>query len=121
MTRTGSQLKRLAATIERLAEGPGDQRAYLSHLGTPGLADELALEFDDALRPVRHQLDVLGVPASVVAKIDALDDALSAMSGAEREWLWRPRALDGPEWRNVRQMAAEISREFAGPDGQASA
>jgi hypothetical protein len=108
MTRVERQWERLVATVERLADTPDEQRDYLSGLGTQGLTDELALEFDDALQPVRHQFDVLGVQASVVVRIEALANALSAMGGAGHEWLWRPEALDGPEWSNVRAIAAEI-------------
>lgn len=44
----------------------------------------------------------------VVARIDTLSSTLLAMSGADNEWLWRPAALDRPEWSSVRVLAAEI-------------
>lgn len=108
MTRAESQFERLVATIGRLAQSPDEQREYLLGLGAQGLTDELALEFDDALQPLRHQFEVLGVSAPVVIRIEALANVLSAMGGADREWLWRPEALGRPEWLNVREIAVDI-------------
>lgn len=125
MMRNKEQLDLLVKTVVRLAATPEDQRAYLNDLGVSGLTDELALEFDDALQPVRHQLRELGIDPVDIARIELLSDLLVDMSGAENEQLWLPEALDSPPWRRVRDVATELvhlasgaTREIADAEGR---
>ena len=77
-------------------------------------ADELALDFDDALLMFRQ-----AAPKSTPeqnACIHALDDLLSNMSGAANAPLWTPSALrTAPEWVQVRALAHAALNAFGWP------
>ena len=96
----------LIAALEPLALGPDEQLAYLSALGADETADELAVQFDDAFRyahPMGH--------AALDATLRALNERLSAMSGAENAALWSPRGLArGTDWPFIRQTAERALR-----------
>ncbi len=101
----------LKATVERLAAPADRQLEWLGELGTFPSLDELALEFDDEFGRVRPLLEKGAVSMPGLA---ALDAQLSLMSGPENAELWRPEALDGPEWARVRELATGALGEFAG-------
>lgn len=98
----------LKDSVSRLASEPPEQLAYLQHLGTYPLTDELALEFDDAFL-LSDQLVSAGRLSDAVrrqlARIDALLDELS--DGEEENWL--PPALESDRrWQEVRELARSI-------------
>ena len=96
---SGRDVRYLKTTLQRLAAPAREQVKYLRDLGTYPSLDELALEFDDALSPVRHELDALTV-------LRELDELLHRMSGPANAELWEPGALTGDEWQRVRALAA---------------
>ncbi|MGH2851490.1 MAG: hypothetical protein ACRDLP_12825 [Solirubrobacteraceae bacterium] len=99
----------LRATVARLAAPRSEQEAYLRVLGTFRSADELALEFADEL--VRVVLADSGYRRPR-PPLGAVDDALSAFSGAASERFWQCDALDEPQWEHVRALARAAVREL---------
>lgn len=94
----------LRATVVRLAWAADAQIAYLHGIGVGGLADELALEFDDMFAVHRARPDSLGPVGYVLAY---LDRALEEMSGEANADLWTDEALrSASEWHEVRALAA---------------
>jgi hypothetical protein len=92
----------LRAAVTRLASPADAQIAYLHGIGVGGLADELALEFEDLLATHRTTLG----PAGQV--LTELDQVLERMSGEANAHLWTDLALQSaPEWREVRDLAAQ--------------
>ncbi|MFI6101281.1 hypothetical protein ACIA8G_37530 [Lentzea sp. NPDC051213] len=90
----------LKEAVGRLAMPADAQRAWLESIGTAPLADELALEFDDAL--IRHRA-VSTEAAALVARINGL---LEDMSGPGP--VWHVDALaTAPQWAEVRALAQE--------------
>ncbi len=83
------------------------QVAFLRRLGTYPLIDELALEFDDEYARVRAPLgpDSEALAPGTSAALAALDAKLGSMSGPANAHLWRPPALNGPDWAKVRDLA----------------
>lgn len=110
MTPPEQQFGLLIEALKTLAATPDEQRSYLVELGVEGLTDELALELDDAIKPLWHQFEALGVSPLAVSELESLDKALVQMSGSENISLWRPAALDRSEWWAVRRQAAECLR-----------
>jgi hypothetical protein len=98
--------EQLREALVRLRSSAKDQEAYLRQLGTAPSADELALEFSDALGVLEGQLDE---PAFAAAS--RLDRYLEDMSGSEHAELWTINALHAaPEWAHVRELAEEALR-----------
>ena len=98
--------EQLREALVRLGSSAKEQEAYLRQLGTAPSADELALEFSDALGVLQGQLDE---PAFAAAS--RLDRYLEDMSGSEHAQLWTTDALyAAPEWTHVRQLAEEALR-----------
>jgi hypothetical protein len=100
-------LERLTQAVRRLSWQARQQQDYLVELGVAGLADELALEFDDAFRPVRQLLDVLQVATPAQVALVALDELLDEMSESEADEIWTWAALHhSVEWGQVRALAS---------------
>ena len=98
-----SVLSELRQAVEALSKPADEQLAYLSSLfnGTGVIVDELALEFDDALR---CSLDSITGP--VRQQLMELDGQLSKMSGPHNAMLWNEDALrNREEWNEVRRLA----------------
>jgi hypothetical protein len=94
-----NELKRI---LEILASNPEHQIQYLEDLGVAPLADELGLEFDDAVNLPSE------LPAEVGDVLSMLDNKLSTMSGGDKSHLWQTQALSSAEeWQEVRQLAME--------------
>jgi hypothetical protein len=111
---TPISLERLRSALARLSWSASEQREYLLGLGV-GLADELALEFDDALRPIRHALFNLDLPAGVQASIVAIDRKFEEMSGSRNgsDLLWELDALDQVgQWDELRTLAQTAIAEW---------
>jgi hypothetical protein len=94
----------LETVVRHLAAPPDEQIEYLAGLGTQGNADELALEFDDAYRPVRAQL-----PLDLSRGLDYLDGLLGRFSGQSNSEEWTVEALSrSSRWAEVREAARTI-------------
>ena len=79
-------------------------------------ADELALEFDEALRLTlsapRH-----GLSPEQLSYLVAIDTFLEKLGAGEmRDWAWTDAAVrGGPHWAQLRAVAAEALRAFGWP------
>lgn len=93
----------LLESVKRLAAAPDEQTAYVRQLGSYPSLDELALEFDDALRAPQPG----DRPQDWVDAVGQLDAKLSAMSGQAKAALWRAEALTSTEWAEVRALAQQ--------------
>lgn len=97
----------LRAALEHLAADAQGQERYLRELGTWPSLDELALDLGDVAeasetwsRPVLRE------------RVRLLSQKLDAMSGEANAKLWEPEALHGPEWAEVRGLAADALAAF---------
>jgi hypothetical protein len=104
---------RLVATLGHLAAEPVGQKAYLISIGVEGSADELALEFDDAYRPLIPHMAELKISGLAIAKLARLNDVLTEMSGADHLELWETAALEtSNNWSQIRRLATEIIHDL---------
>lgn len=101
---------RLTGALQRLAAPAHEQRRWLEEIGTAPLLDELALEFDDALKSPEGE----AVASRVPEKIRCLDEHLLSFSGPSYERLWKVDALTAPEWEEVRRLARNALRLLEG-------
>lgn len=90
------------SSLDRLAAPATDQIRYLTSLGVSGLADELALEFDDLYRPIVAELEQLSLEAAALCR--ELDRLLSS----ERLG-WTFADLESTQWELIRTTAAAAS------------
>jgi hypothetical protein len=96
-------LEQLIVAVSRLARPAQGQIAYLRTLDPGGLADELALEFDDVQGAVLPLLS--DEPRQAV---EALDDQLSKMTAASDGGLWTHESLEASSsWGRVRVLARD--------------
>jgi hypothetical protein len=96
----------LSALTNLAADGEAQER-YLRQLGSWPLLDELALELDDVARASEAW-----APPTLQDRVRTLDRKLDEMSGEENASLWKPDALHGPEWAEVRKLAREALAAF---------
>ena len=78
-------------------------------------ADELALDFDDALRLSLDcpQVELRPAQREALLKVDL---HLTTMSGRENAHLWTEAALhERAEWAQVRELAAQALQELGQP------
>jgi hypothetical protein len=74
--------------------------------------EALALEFDDLYTDYIDNLDELPSEAQLVA-LQALDSALTAMSGPANAELWTPTSVSShPRWSEVRDLARRAIDHF---------
>lgn len=100
--------------LERLASPAAVQESYLQQLGTTPSADELALEFSDALGVLRDELDAAARGAAL-----RLDWYLEGISGSENTEIWTVAALHtAPEWEHVRELASFVLRSLDVSEGR---
>lgn len=91
-----------------LALSAAQQEAWLASLG-PASVDELALEYGERHLLLPQWTQAGWLPSEAVPAFDAVDAALSAMSGAENAHLWTAEALHrAQEWAHVRELAAQV-------------
>jgi hypothetical protein len=115
MTDSTLWLARLTTAVGHLAAEPAAQVAYLASIGTAGLADELALEFEDAYNVLRPGLPQLNVPESAVEKLSRLEALLDEMSAGHQAELWTPGALQtSGYWSEVRRLATDVGHDLDG-------
>jgi hypothetical protein len=99
----------LRQALEHLAASAEAQESYLRELGTWPSLDELALELDDVA-----QASEASATPELRQTVQRLDQKLNEMSGERNAPLWEPQALDGSEWAEVRQLAAEALAALGG-------
>jgi hypothetical protein len=97
----------LGEALERLAGDAEEQEQYLRAIGTWPSLDELALELDDVSGASEGW-----VSPELRACVRLLDEKLDGMSGDEQAAMWEPEALTGPEWAEVRRLAADAVVAF---------
>ncbi len=102
MSARDDQLALLRTATQKLAESAEVQIAGLLQDGFTHMVDELALQFDDYYRSVRHWV----ADAQLAAALVLLDEALEEMSSPGVEALWSFDALRAaPEWQRIRDLA----------------
>jgi hypothetical protein len=92
-------------TLKNLAADASEQALYLKELGVSGLADELALEFDDISSRVGQAVEEDLVSPDTASAIQELSRVLQAMSGDANARLWSIDGLQSAEWDVVRRHA----------------
>jgi hypothetical protein len=100
----------LNEAVQLLAAGPERQLAWVREDGTYPSLDELALAFEyefDRVRPKSHGGQLRARDSALLA----LSGQLDGMSGEAHAALWKAPALVGPEWANVRELAARALSE----------
>lgn len=96
-------IERLVDTLRALAAPAEEQLARFPDFVVK--ADELALDFDDALRLVMDCPQIRLEPEQEHA-LERLDDTLERMSGEANAPLWTEGALrERDEWARVRRLA----------------
>jgi hypothetical protein len=106
-------IQRLITSLQALAAPAEAQLARFPDFVAK--ADELALDFDDALMLIRDcpQLELTG---DQVTALDAVDHALAAMSGPAQAGFWTEVSLrESLEWARVRSVAAEALGALGAP------
>ncbi len=106
-----SSFHKLKWSLQALAQEPAVQLALFPDYVAK--ADELALDFDNALR-----LSESGSALSPLqtSKLDQLDRTISSMSGQENAPLWTELAiLSSSEWQKIRALALEALQSFGWP------
>lgn len=102
----GCARRELERTLRNLAARASVQARYLEQLGTAPSAEELALEYDDVLRPLETARTDLW-SEKVIQSLHAVDRALTEMSGERTSHLWTIDALEHrPEWARIRELAS---------------
>jgi hypothetical protein len=85
-------------------DGVSDQ--WLQNAGFPGVADELALSFNDIAAARENMLQCGELSNKECEAIERLDKYLDQMSGSENAELWTVHALNtSKEWEEVRALA----------------
>lgn len=99
-------------SVRALAQAPEVQRGLFPDFVE--VADQLALDFDEALRAVRST-SVPWTPGQT-SLVETLDRALEAMSGPQHTALWTMHALEhSAEWAELRGLAQKALRLFGWP------
>ncbi|HEX5114202.1 MAG TPA: hypothetical protein VFW65_03285 [Pseudonocardiaceae bacterium] len=105
----GRGVVKLMRAVAMLAMPAPIQADYLNRIGTPDVADELALELDDTLQLADKLRDHGYLTDTEYTMLHALNRKLDSMSGHNHEPLWRTSALaEQSEWQQVRAMAQEF-------------
>jgi hypothetical protein len=105
----------MASLINLLSEYSAQKNAYPNNVV---VADELALDFDSALKMLL--LSPLGRSISATQKnsLERLNNFLDVISGESNKDLWTLKALENStEWETVRIMARDALKSF-GWDGK---
>jgi hypothetical protein len=92
------------SSVQRLASPAEVQVAYIrDELGVGDMADELALEFDDAFRPVAPLLGEIPETRGLLSALRRVDSALEGLDDSD----WTADALrTSPRWAEVRRLAS---------------
>lgn len=112
----GRLVRRLLEALSRLSWPADRQKSYLIELGVAPSLDELALEFDDALKPVEGLYDDLGVDEESREMLASIDATFAAMTEhSEDAYVWEVQALDNnPCWAKIRGIAESVGTRLQG-------
>lgn len=103
-----NRLDILIEVVGRLSKPAQEQIDYLSRLGTADSVDELALEFDDVMKPMQAALIEAGAPEDVVLGLRSLDSSLDA-----DELGWRFEHLtQQDQWQEIREVSLQVVRRL---------
>jgi hypothetical protein len=104
----------LRRCVQALAQPAAVQISLFPDFAIVG--DELALQFDEALRAYRTSEPVGAVQRG---SLNDLDDYLATLSGPEDEhfWLDRTALASDVRWQRVRDLARAVLAAFNWPDG----
>jgi hypothetical protein len=106
----------LRRTLQALSRPATDQRRLFPSLVC--VADELALDFDDALRAAGEGASVLFTAEQSTA-LARLNSRLDELSGSDAGEFWTDAALSSdPRWNCIRSLARDALRAFAWPEEQ---
>ncbi|MGQ0630124.1 MAG: hypothetical protein ACT4P1_03720 [Sporichthyaceae bacterium] len=94
--------ERMRICLSRLSSPPAVQISYLQDLGVGDLADELALEFDDTLRPLAPLLEQLSGAQQILLGLRRIDCALN---DPDLAWTFEDLAAS-PAWIEIRALAS---------------
>lgn len=104
--------RRLLTVIRLLAQPASAQIKQLTRLGVTEYADELRLQYEDAIAAAGKFLQSSASPAQVTAT-QTLSAHFRALTARKTPQLWTERALRRtPEWGQVRDLAAEVLEAF---------
>ncbi|WP_284528463.1 hypothetical protein [Microbacterium sp. T2.11-28] len=101
----------LRSALARLGAPADEQLNYLRGLGVEGSLDELALEFDDAYRPLADVVGLRPDRPDVAKLLRQLDSALA--SDALR---WAADDIYSDEWESIRRLARRVQTAMDGGD-----
>lgn len=103
----GPWLSGVKGALAVLASPPDVQRQHLSDLGVPDVVDELALELDDMLAPLKSILSAKGAERAL-SRLGELEVALGSPA---LEWTLRG-LTEAREWQGVRRLASDALDEL---------
>ena len=105
-------LQELRRTLHNLSAGPDDQIKYLLTLGQLSV-DELALEYDEALRLVWIRQASRPFTELQLKELNGVGAMLREISGDGHSELWTVDGLrSAPEWEAVRSAAKRALYEL---------
>jgi hypothetical protein len=100
-----TDLAALRRCVQALAADAADQVRLFPAFVMVG--DELALDFEEAMRSCRPA--IAGLSERKRAAIDALDQQITALSGAWNEAFWSTDGvMSDPRWEQIRARAREV-------------
>jgi len=103
---------RLRRAIVGLAEEPPSAEESRRRPPTPGLAENLVFEFDEAYTAFVEGFETLPSESQLLA-LQAVDTHVSAMVRARDASLWTEQARrEDASWTEVRALAAHVLRVF---------
>jgi len=108
----GGRAERLRRAIVGLAEAPPTAEEAKRRPATPGLAENLVFEFDEAYTAFVEGFESLPSEEQLLA-LQAVDTHVSSMVGAKDAALWTERARrEDACWVDARALAAHVLRVF---------
>ncbi|MBD0742766.1 hypothetical protein BG418_14935 [Streptomyces sp. CBMA152] len=101
------------AALTALAADAADQQAWLAAHRVE--TDDLALDFEHALRTAATLAAAGRIEADVMARLEAIDARFTNMSGQQNAHRWTPQALaTDTGWHEARAQARQILTELTG-------
>lgn len=113
--------ERIWRAVARLAESPPPVDEARRRPATPGLAESLVFEFDEAYTVFVEGFERLPSEAQLIA-LQAVDSRVSEMVRAREAALWTEGARrEDPRWAELRRLAADVLDVFGWPNVDAAA
>ena len=104
--------ERIRSAVLRLAEAPPSAEEAKRRPATPGLAENLVFEFDEAYTGFVEGFVALPSEAQLPA-LQAVDTAVAAMVGAKEAALWTEAARrEDPRWIDLRARSQALADAF---------